>query len=495
MSSGGKFYVLVPNRGDLAAGLQALRAEIDGWFREQFNGEIAVNLAHDCFPGDQFRAGRVGEPGFGEVLTRLSYRLNQEKRRRGQGALVTEGAWDEAAFLVRRDFWGAGVCASCGKFPGDRPEGICAQCERDRRVGSRLPNARYVAYYSGPVAGEEAMEMPLGAAVRILAKEELDRAGRPYLVARLNDPRLDGLAGYPAAFRYLANHVPLHPNGAPKTFEDIAASVGQGRHLLGYLKADVDYLGMLFAQGLRRDAGGYDTAAHLAALSRELDLFFSGWMQHALSQNRNFQDFYTIFSGGDDLFLVGPWDRAAPLALEVHDRFRDFTGGNPEITLSAGILFTKERYPIARAARVADDVLELSKEHVLIDEQGAARKRDQLTVLGDTLAWQEVPPVLAEITALRDRLGDLKSAFLHSLVAYGELYRLWAQEGKLEGLRYRPLFAYNIARNLRRGDRWLYAWADGMLQSIHGGRENLSLKHLGLIASYLLFVKREERKN
>jgi CRISPR-associated protein Csm1 len=275
------------------------------------------------------------------------------------------------------------------------------------------------------------------------------------------------------------------------TFDQIAEKA-EGRSLLGYLKADVDYLGILFAQGLRRDGGGYDTAAHTAALSRQMDLFFSGWMQHLLSRTKEYQSFYTIFSGGDDLFLVGPWDKAAKLACRINEWLADFGGGNPDISLSAGVLFTRDSYPIYRAADDADKVLELSKERVWPDDQGRPQTRNQLTVLGDTFGWADAPAILSEIERLRGLSGHLTSAFLYDLVEYGQLYRRW-QAGQVEGVRYKAMFAYNIARNLRKGNPELYRWADDLLQSLtrrNGRPASLTMQHLGLIATYLLFIRR-----
>jgi len=492
MASGGKFYVLVPNSGDVASRLQTLRREVDGWFRKHFNGEVALNLAHVSFAGDMFQAGSQAQPGFGEVMAELSRKLNREKRRRGQSILTRDGAWDEEAFLMtERNFQGNAVCESCKKFPATQAENLCLQCERDVALGKRLPGVRYVAYYQQP-AGENSIHLPMDYSMQVLAADELAQAGQPYLLTKLNDPEIRELADQPGSFRYLANHVPWAMN-----FEDIAAKA-EGRPLLGYVKADVDYLGILFAQGLREDepGKGHDTAAHVAALSRELDVFFSGWMQHRLSGNADsdYRDFYTIFSGGDDLFLVGPWDKAAALAREVRDRLAAFVGNNPALTLSAGILFTKERYPISRAAEDAEAMLELSKEHTWIDDRQEKHKRNQLTVLGDTLRWEIAPEIFAEIKKLESGSKYLTSAFLYDLIEYGRLYQLWAKEKKIEGLRYKPLFAYNIARNLRRADTELYRWADGLMQSLNGGEQSLTMQHLGLIATYLLFARRSGSK-
>lgn len=477
MASGGKFYVLVPNLGNTDETLNALRKEIDLWFREEFNGELSLNMAQICFQGGRFKTENGEGLGFGDVLTSLSYRLNREKQRRGHSVLVEDGDWVEGQFMTKPDFWGAEICRSCRKLPGDERDGLCEKCARDEDLGKILPGVRYLAYYRQPAA-DDALPMPEGYSARVFAQDELDQVGDPYLLIQLNDPKTDDLIAYPAGFRYLANHVPLGDYGAQKTFEDIA-NEAEGRSLLGYIKADVDYLGILFAQGLRRDDGGYDTAAHLASLSRQLDLFFSGWIQATISRER-YENFYTIFSGGDDLFLVGPWSQAAELAQTINERFRDYVGGNPDMTLSAGILFTKNRYPIYRAAADAEEVLERSKDG-----------RNQLTILGNTFGWDKAAMIFDQVATLKSKSKLIKSSFLYNLIEYGRLHRKWKQDKDVVGLRYKPLFAYNIARNLRKGDPALYQWADDLMQSIHSDDDSLTMQYLGLIATYVLFSRRE----
>ena len=476
MASGGKFYILVPNLKDSHDTLHHLRHEIDSWFRTEFNGEMAVNLARTSFAGALFHVGSQKKAGFGQVLTTLSLRLNREKRQRGHSVLSKDGQWATEHFMAHPDFWGSEICISCRKFPGNQRESLCEKCARDEDIGQKLPRVRYLAYYRGSLHHPAAMPMPLDYSVRIFAEDELSQIGQPYLLGQLNDPRIQNLAAYPATFRYLANYVPVGKHGQ-KSFEDIAKAA-TGRSMLGYIKADVDYLGILFAQGLKRDQGGYDTAVHLSSLSRQLDLFFSGWMQYALSKG-DFNNFYTIFSGGDDLFLVGPWDKAVELAQLINKKLAEFVGNNPDITLSTGILFTKDRYPIYRAASDAESVLETSKE-----------ERNRLSVLGDTLKWDDVPKIFAEIEILQRRSEQLKSSFLYHLITYGQLYRDWKYREDITGLRYKPMFAYNIARNLRKGDTELYHWADTLLQSLHGNPDNLTMEHLGLIATYVLFSRR-----
>jgi len=491
MSSGGKFYVLLPNLPDAGERIAQLREEIDDWLLAEFNGEIGANLESTAFPGAHFGPSRLGVAGFGKVVTDLSYALAGRKKQRSRQVLQTGGQWKEGRFLIKWDFRGVGDCQSCGRFPASETGGLCPRCAQDAQLGGKLPKVKYVAYYrsGGP---KEAISLPLGYRAAVLTEEELAKAEGAYLVVRLNNPDVSGLREHPAGFRYLANHVPTWPDGSPKTFDKIAGSA-KGRQLLGYVKADVDHLGVLFAQGLRADDGGRDTAAHLMAFSRELDLFFSGWLEHTVSRRGGeYENFYTIFSGGDDLFLVGPWDKAAEFARHVNTKLGEFVGGNPDITLSAGVLFTKHRYPIARAAGDAEEVLEQSKETEWKDREGKTHNRDQLTVLGDTFPWDDAPAIFSDIAALTRHEKSITSAFLYSLVVYSQLYKAYLA-GEIEVPRYRAMFAYNIARNLRRGDKAVFDWANDLMRSLSGRRESKRMLYLGLVATYILFSKRERR--
>ncbi len=505
MASGGKFYVLAPNTADLAANIAQLRYEIDSWLLEQFNGEIGVHLAGLPFSGAAFRASSPDQPGFGSLIGRLGQLLNREKRRRSHSILSNAGIWSDDAFVLRqRDFAGRSECVSCHKFPAEIEATLCQQCQRDLVLGAQLPRVRYLAYYAPGATGAEqaTLPMPLGWSARVLASADLTTVGNPALVLKLNDPQIDELIAHPASFRYLANYVPTNRDGAGLSFEEIAKAnpeAPQGRELLGYLKADVDYLGMLFAEGLRRDGSSFDTAPQIAALSRELDLFFSAGIQRLLSQTAAFQRVYTIFSGGDDLFLVGPWDQAVQLAFAIRQGLQRSTGMHPDITLSAGVLFTRPRYPIARAAGDAEDALELAKERTWTDGHGRQRTRDQISILGDTLHWDAANTIFAELEQLRLTSANLTSALLYDLIQFGEAYRRWQASksnpaDQTTALRYKAHFAYTIARNLRRGDPVLYGWADQLIRSLHGDAQpSLTIQHLGLIATYLLYARRERR--
>jgi len=508
MASGGKFYVLVPNLAATEKKLQDFRRELDAWLFKEYNGEIGLNLAWLELGQNEFDASRADKPGFGALVSKLNRKLGITKQQRSRSVLQSKSSWLENKFAIDLDFKGERDCVSCGKFPGTERDGLCRQCAQQSRLGSKLTRARALAFTRG--VDPSADLILFNYSVHVLTAEEfLNFKASPYLVVQLNDPDLNKLTNYPATFRYLANHVPLGEHDAPLDFGKIAkkglTSVSEtqskGRELLGYVKGDADRLGSLFAEGLRdeSDAQSHDTAAHVMAFSRELDLFFSGWLEHELKRNRG--DFYTIFSGGDDLFVLGPWNQALDFATHVNIQFHRFTCDNQAVTFSTGILYTKPRYPIARAAPDAEEELEKSKD----------AGRNRLTVLGDTVEWNHLATVTGEIGKLELINDDaLRSAFLYRLIDYAEMYRRAKHKEKAEAARYKSHFAYTVARNLRDDRSGLREWADTLLQGlfVNEDRSDTSeaekvkamesrerMNHLGLVATLALFTRRVSGRN
>ena len=60
------------------------------------------------------------------------------------------------------------------------------------------------------------------------------------------------------------------------------------------------------------------------------------------------------------------------------------------------------------------------------------------------------------------------------------------------GLRYKALFAFNLARTLRRSNADLYRWADRLIQSLSATSSDPTIRHIGLIAAYLLLLRPNE---
>jgi CRISPR-associated protein Csm1 len=261
-------------------------------------------------------------------------------------------------------------------------ERICDQClSFVDEIGKDLPDSRFIAF-----GWEPPQESKKGRASDILAEfgmrfQLLENTSN---AITLKSPRLTIWAfddppneAYPESnspashqLRFLANQVPGY------TFDELQKEVEGGFEKLGVLRLDLDNVGEIFRSGL----GEHATLSRLAALSFQISLFFEGWIKKICDSGRRKDLVYTVYTGGDDAFLVGPWDIMPELALDISQQFNEYTGGHPDLHMSTGMSFIGGKYPIYQAAEDALQALE--------DAKGLDGK-DAFTFLGKAWKWSD----------------------------------------------------------------------------------------------------------
>jgi len=185
---------------------------------------------------------------------------------------------------------------------------------------------------------------------------------------------------------FVGRHQLYHKkNGMPLDFHDLANwSIGASR--LGVLRMDVDNMGDIFLHGLLNQKSNKKSSSYFArwaTLSQQLDLFFkfyinkickgvvkervftvSGFspcdVSDEISKGRKVA---IVYSGGDDLFIIGAWSDVVELAFDIHRSFKDFTANNPEIDLSGGVVIVDEHSPIHLTAELSKRALKKAKEN------------------------------------------------------------------------------------------------------------------------------------
>jgi CRISPR-associated protein Csm1 len=158
---------------------------------------------------------------------------------------------------------------------------------------------------------------------------------------------------------YGGNNVPRDSDYRPKGFDELVGETG-GFKRLGVLRMDVDNLGDIFIRGFDK---GIRSFARYHALSRQLDYFFKGYLNTIWKQDEYRNHSTIIYSGGDDLFIVGQWDRIISMAQEIQKKFRIWVQGNDKLTLSGGLALVKNKFPIARAAQLAEHLEKQAKDY------------------------------------------------------------------------------------------------------------------------------------
>lgn len=238
---------------------------------------------------------------------------------------------------------------------------------------------------------------------------------------------------------------------SPKYFDELAGHTNLKPRRLGILRMDVDNLGKIFQN---QESGR--SFAEYRALSLSLDYFFKYYLNKLWEANNRFKAFtQIIYSGGDDLFIIGKWDVLIDFAEKIQAEFKTYTTefnktAPNKATISGGVTFVTPKFPISKAAKLCEDDEKLAKSYP---------DKNAITLLGVPLGWERDYEPIKHLKAQMVKLLSptksddskdkvLPKAFLMQLIEYYEI-RLREEEkekDKPSDLSWKWRFSYVIAR-------------------------------------------------
>lgn len=484
VNAAGKFLVVAPNTPDVREKLARLQFELDAWFLEHTYGQAGIGIAWLPAACNDFLRGGDGERApFARLVDRLFDALNTAKARRLDLCGTTAPPAVFETFLTRFDR-DRGPCRVDGRSPAavdlgggtwvselayDQVQvgGFLARFERLLITDERLEHAKSLrlpifGYYVHFTA-EEDISGRFGA---VAAAGHLLRAWDFSLPKSATAPLFDGYArrfinawvprfGEQNAWergRYDRLELPdeAHDPREPKTFEYIACDDKRpdadryvGEEALVTIKGDVDDLGRIFERGLEKPS-----FAKMASLSRQLNAFFAVWLPWYCAEH--FPSTYTVFAGGDDFFLIGPWRSTMKLAADMRARFAEFVAANEQLHFSAGLSMTKAGLPVRQMGHLAERALDAAKD--CRDGQDRVRK-NAVTCFGYTVTWDEYADLLRraeEIERLR-ATQPLSTGYLYGLQFLADMAEdLKSARPNIESALWNSRFAYRTRRLLER---------------------------------------------
>lgn len=432
INAAGKFLIVAPNLPETQTALTDVRRRLDTWCLEQSFGETSINLVAERAACADFTQAR-----FPKLMRRLFDALDAAKLRRFDLC----GAGAPAAIRPAR--FAQGPCAYDGHRPAttrvdDKPASHLAADQI--AIGKHLANPlfdRLLVVRSGAALRDSANVKTLaidyfGYSVAF-ARDE-DRAGRfgdlaasgellrcwdfSLPAADANQPLFQGYAR-----RDINAYVPVE-NQQPVTLDKLAER-DTGVTALAVLKGDVDHLGAIFQKGIQPAS-----FARMAAVSRQTNAFFAVHLPWLCQTT--FPNTYTVFAGGDDFFLTGPWHATQTLARRMRQDFSRYVAGNPQITFSAGVSLAKPGHPIRAFAANADVALAAAKDG----------GRDRVTIHGITVPWAQLDELAAFERWLDERREQLSAGFIYRLLNLADK----AGSGKPEDAIWQSWLAYRVRR-------------------------------------------------
>ncbi|AEB09561.1 type III-A CRISPR-associated protein Cas10/Csm1 [Desulfobacca acetoxidans] len=466
---GGNLEMLLPNTANIQKLLSELDYEVNQWLLERFGGELQLVIA------GQEAAAKEVSLAYTKIKAQMAQKLSLCKRQKIKPILKYQQNWlypQQTRDLIIR-------CPSCRITLITEIEEICRDCKLHRRIGEKLPDSQWLLF--APSNFKKYREEEIKDALWV----DYGKLGSVILLSgdNLVEEKRNQLWDYQAinhyrprssALTYLTQQLPraLEPlelttekddsgdffveSGQVLSFTTLA-DMSYGDKLLGVLKMDVDYLGAIFAHGLgpieaQTTVGKEDlrSISRLATLSRMFSWFFQSqinrlceevFQEWKITSSYPFkgsisQIFYTVFAGGDDLFVIGPWDQTLELGRKIRTAFKEYTCHNPNLTISGGMICCKPKYPINLAAREAEEALKeakkLGKNRFCLSGQAAVWDLEAPESVANLEDWQQVYYGFEdrEIRRSRDFFGN-RSKTLKELLDWGELLMRWLQEKKI----------------------------------------------------------------
>jgi len=476
INAAGRFKIIAPNTENSIKIINQTERDINKWLIENFYGEVSLGITYlEATSNDFIDKEKVYE------LYKNMGQVSEEKKYKKID--ITEHGGSFSSYLD--NFLGANICPVCNRRPNKqknkiKDENLCDICYDHVKIGESLVKKDIIVIATKDAELEEKLRIPIFGKYQLSfvsgKLSKLVKEGKIIHYWNLNylwnnEPPFKDFAsiklinGYVPKFteEYKKDIDKLKYKESPDEIKEIEEFLMEGSILsfhhiaklalmhsesgftgidaIGVFKADIDNLGTIFSRGLRYEKR---TFSRYTTLSRQLNLFFTLYLPYLCK--KEFKNIYTIFAGGDDLFLIGPWNEMIEFSKRISNDFSSYCCKNPEISLSAGLFITKPETPVFTMAEESEKSLNKAK----------IEGKNRITIFNITLPWDK----LSEIEIIREHLDSwlqnkiLSTAFMYKLneilsMAEKEIQIIKKQDFKeLNPLTWRAKLYYFVTRNV-----------------------------------------------
>ena len=425
LTAGGKFYILLQNTEDSMKKIEEIKEKLNNYLYKEFFGQLFVNIVTLEANGNEIAKK------FTKILEKGNRELNWQKAKRFFNQIRENPIFDV-------------------EYRDDGTTALDRLNEKFKEMGGKIPKAKFIGIrYNHKVDNNKTFEVIENMSIQFFkSKEEINASGKNEkidLVISLNNVEI--VENYPTIVRFISNYAPLKENrDSLKNFENISDSAIGNKKIAVY-KADVDNLGMIFSIGLKKkknvseeelekieesEEKDYRSISRISTLSRNMEYFFSYWMNSIFKKGKveislgnrikkeiELSDIYVLYSGGDDLVIIGPWDKIIYVSYFIRKKFKEFVTENEEITLSGGIAVS---HPKLRIINGIDNAGELEEKSKQMDKD-----KNALTLFDRSFKWDEFEKIfefaekLQKIYGNKEERGIITQAFLYRCLNYTEM--------------------------------------------------------------------------
>jgi len=371
----GKFELLAPNSEEIVKGLEELQRELDQYFLQNHFGLTGVGLAWEAMSIADFLFKGDGKDG--NLYKRARERIAEamEERKFQKFGLGEQGF---VLFEIDEDLDNQNLCDFCRKRKGRDREGyvICKSCRKFVDIGQALVKKPYMAISKERRKGDD-IEIYEGYYLHFFDNPSELKTQNDIAIFDIRSDgefrgfvkwELDSYVARREAFQeyesFLQSKSEEYGKSDVLTLQELAAlsvreGIENGRRERGVealmaLKGDGDGMGSFI-----RSSDVTDSFAKYNFFARMVDYYFSVYVPR---EHMGKKALYTVFAGGDDMFVLGAWDDVIELAQRTRDDFVRFSGGR--LTFSVGLVMNRANKPVNFLANAAEEALGEAKGYI-----------------------------------------------------------------------------------------------------------------------------------
>lgn len=377
-TGGGHAYLLLSNTEKVKKEIKNFEQEVHEWFLSEFTTDLAVSMAYEVCSGSDLMNSNGN---YKKVWRQVSINLSEKKAQR-----YTAG---EIIRLNQTHSYGERECRECLRSDLALSEdGLCPICEGLINISNDLRDKSFFL-----ISDKGKVSLPFGKFLSVVDEKTAEREAHLHSNIHLYTKNNPFTGKGVSTNLWMCDYDLASKNFDTKELGIASYAKRQtGIQRLGVLRADVDNLGATFISGIPEE---YNSLSRTATFSRNLSMFFKYELNNILSGSK----ITAIYSGGDDVFLIGAWDEITDKALEMRKKFAAFT--MDKLSFSAGIGMFFEKYPISKMA---------SSTGALEDWAKTGEKNQVVLWMKDKIySWEDL-----DNGVLGEKLTVIKNAFAQS---------------------------------------------------------------------------------
>lgn len=344
-AGGGGCYLLLPNTQAARDIIGIIDEQFCNWLLKMFGTGLYAALGTVPASANALTNRSMGGETYSAIFVRLFEILSRKKLQRYSA--------QQLIALNQRTEDGTRECSICGVSARLRQhEDICDWCGLMEDISPSLLRRDVTVYITSKKAGTGFHSIQFASMpdqMRFLTISQQHDV--PEEVVRIYVKNI-----YPkniSAIRlFMGDHSAEH---TLDNLVQIPGSTSKVATRLAAFRADVDNLGAAFIRGYAQGEGEgrerFVSLLRTAAFSRRICLFFQLYINALLAEPVNERIPLTaiVYSGGDDLFLLGRYDDTMLCARRIYEAFGAYT--NHALTFSGGLALLHSHYPLHRVAK------------------------------------------------------------------------------------------------------------------------------------------------